>query len=238
MKVKVYDEALQSTEYRKLFDFINTEGFEPFWDFKEDMRDLKQRDLVQEAVVMGVHPTISLTRKHKDVIEFLRGVNRINLPHFLTDPAFDDFLAELDLKKLETYYENACLLEELKVGSIMLLPRDTSHLSVETAVLYDQNGITYISKGYSDGDISYAYDQKRSDYHLDLYKTSVSFERNVAGFVLKADNDAVSGNQFRSAYIKNFDFDPYCLPGSGELSKMDVPYSLEQAPVYIKRKKN
>ena len=102
MKIKINEEYLQSREYRKLFEFIQREGVEPLLDFYCDMKQLEEANLIQMAVMDGVHPTLSLVKKYKPVVEFLKTVDRVNLPTFLHDPFFREFLADLDQSQVDT----------------------------------------------------------------------------------------------------------------------------------------
>ncbi|MCI5789786.1 MAG: hypothetical protein MR031_03735 [Tenericutes bacterium] len=236
MRVKINEEYLQSREYRKLFEFIQREGVEPLLDFYCDMKQLEEANLIQMAVMDGTHPTLSLIKKYKPVVEFLKTVDRVNLPTFLHDPFFREFLADLDQSQVDTYLENARFLEDFKVSGIKIFPSSVEKLVFDSEVYYKKGQIAEVFKCYSDGDIDYSYVKNESMAGFpDVYRASVTFKKKQG--ILLLTHNYEGGSQLRSAYVSNFDFDPLDLPESSEISSYDVPYQLEKSPVFIKRKR-
>ena len=236
MKIKINEEYLQSREYRKLFEFIQREGVEPLLDFYCDMKQLEETNLIQMAVMDGMHPTLSLVKKYKLVVEFLKTVDRVNLPTFLYDPFFRELLADMDQRRIGTYLENARFLEDFKVSGIKIFPSTIEKLVFDSQVYYKKGHIAEVSKCYCDGDIDYSYLKEESMAGFpDIYRASVTFRKRQG--ILLLTHNYEGGSQLRSAYVSNFDFDPLDLPESNEVSSYNVPYQLEKSPVYVKRKR-
>ena len=229
------EKHLDSTTYRKLFEFIKAEGIEPVMAFLEDRKKASSLELVDMAICEGIHPTLSLVKQNYSFIKFLRDLKSDTLPCILTEPRIDIFLEELStsLDKLPTYIENARVLEDLHIGTVSLSDPNADLRVCMTDIFYNRKGkITDIIKFLSDGEESYIYD---SSYSTDTFQRYTVHMKD-ASYVLRAEN-LRSGYQYRGAYLNSFDFKPSSILAlENELANYYVPESLEKSKEYRKIK--
>lgn len=229
------DKQLDSTTYRKLFEFIKMEGIEPVMSFLEDRKKVSSLELVDMAICEGIHPTLSLVKQNYSFIKFLRDLKVNGLPCILTEPRIGMFLEELStsLDKLPRYIENAKVLEKLHVGTISLSDPNADLRVCMSDIYYSRKGkITDIIKFLSDGEETYIYDSSYSNNTFQRYTVHIK----DASYVLRAENHKI-GYQYRDAYLNSFDFDASSvLALESELANYYVPESLEKSKEYRKIK--
>lgn len=232
---------LDSQVYRKLFEFAQKEGVETLVSFMKDYEALLKEDSLTKAILYGKYDAMSFVRRHKAMTSFLRRLELNDVPVFLQDRNFLEFVYGLTNEAIPSYIEGARSLEELGVGSIVLVPKINDELVYRTTVFYGKDGaITDIVKQYTNGEIRYKADFEVvlvDDYKVDLaddYKAFISFPTDSGNFVISTENHE-NGFQYKYARVSDFGFNPNLLPSNKELSSYEVPQSLKDSKVFVKR---
>ena len=84
-----------SKVYRKLFELAQKEGPEAIIDFIVEYEDLKGSDLLTKSIINGRHDTLSFSKKHKAMIDFIRSLQLEKAPLFMRDLNFPRFAKTL-----------------------------------------------------------------------------------------------------------------------------------------------
>lgn len=228
--------VLQSQIYRKLFEFVQKEGIEVVTKFVSEYRELLNNDYLTRAVLQGKHDTLSFVKRHKAMVEFLKGLNVEKKCAFMTDLEFLKLMARVEEAELPKYIEGAGFLEELGIERVSLMEKNSGVVSgYQTTVWYDRNNqVSEIDKQYTNGHINYYGIGKMGSYTYDIYRTSISF-LGVSGskYVLSMENRAKGKHSFIS--VSDFGFDIATLPSRDEIWSLEVPKTLQKSREYFKR---
>lgn len=219
--------TFDSITYRKMLEFIEKEGTEPFEKFIEEVAGINEKTLIERAVIQGNQPLMGLIQRNKVVVEFLRQLQN----NFLASRV-RRFVVKTsnNMDKLDEYIENAKRLEELKVCRITFtdfMGGIVPGLST-TEIWSDKSGkITTIRKNYTDGTMIYnplAYREEYKEYAFDIFPNDRV--ENSPTFLLQTENHA-DGKQFRYAAIEDFGFNGQELPTEEELRSYEEPKTLQ-----------
>lgn len=227
------DRDLEGVSYRKLLEFMKSNGIEPMISFYEDFNKLMTRYLVFDALYKGKHPTLAFVQKHKDVVRFIRELKQDSYPKFLYDKKFLEFVKKLDDENISKQIEGARALEELGVYTVDL-GIDTTR-DCRSFIQYDDEELCGIVKYYSNGDITYRRCVGACNDEWDEYFTDVSFSTDDGNFLLSID--MLGGNSSKNKFVSvtDFGFDTSLLPSIEEFNRVDVPETLRDSKVYVKR---
>jgi len=232
--------GFDSVTYRKVLEFIQKEGTEPFEKLINDIS--KMQEPLLAAIMFGKHPTLNLVRNNKIVTEFLRqfGYYFLHNGQSYSDEKFRKFIANIseNIDKLNLYIENVKRLEELKVCMIDFRDiKDSWELHNNgmgvVKIWRKDNKITDIRKNYTDGTINYSLKIKRSKYgrYFEEYRIRVSKNEDIENsptWYIQCENGD-SGKQYRYAWIEDFGFNGELLPTNEELSSYEEPQTLKLA---------
>lgn len=235
--------GFDSITYRKIFEFIQKEGIEPFIKLVDDIASVRESELVNAAIFQRKQPTAGLVRRNKVVVEFLRQFQSYFLnPGFdntgINNTSFREFITSTsnNMDKLSKYIENSIRLEELKICHIKFanlkdhwLLQDTGFGRVQ--VWSKSGSITTIRKNYTDGIISYnpIRDRNYEEEGYEEFGVNISPNKTVENsptWLLQCENHE-DGRQFRYALIEDFAFNGEQLPTGEELSSYEEPQTLK-----------
>lgn len=234
MEIKLPEKKLDSTYFRVLFELAKKESPEALQNLLRDLKELERMSLGHTAIFKGTHPTLSLTSKNKSTIKFLRERKKelegLNLLRFDVADSVNQLVGNPSL--LDTYLENARLLESYRIGNVKLPETESGLYGFNTPVsIYkDLKGtIEEIVKYYTDGEFKYTVYPASKKVGKIIYEAySADLSREVpATWVLGTENRS-TGYQYRTIYIENFAFDTTKLPTEEELQSYDFPLSLKQ----------
>lgn len=196
----------QSEIYRKLFELAKREGIEVVSSFVREYRELvNSEDFLTKAILSGKHDTLAFTKRHKVMIEFIRGLNTDKKCAFMTDHEFLKLMSRINFDDLDSFIEGAGLLEELEIEKVSLMSKTCGIISgYKTTVWYnDLNDVTQIDKQYSNGLINYRGIKPMGLYNYDIYRASISFLGTPGSkYVLSMENRTKG----KHAYISVSDF--------------------------------
>ena len=221
MKIKLQEKKLDSTYFRVLFELAKKESPEALQNLLRDLKKLERMSLGHTAIFKGTHPTLSLTSKNKSTINLLRFDVANSVNQLVGNPSL-----------IDTYLENARLLESYRIGNVKLPETESGLYGFNTPVsIYkDLKGtIEEIVKYYTDGEFKYTVYPASKKVGKIIYEAySADLSREVpATWVLGIENRS-TGYQYRTIYIENFAFDTTKLPTEEELQSYDFPLSLKQ----------
>jgi hypothetical protein len=230
---------LDSTSYRKVFEYIKENGIEQLLSFSNYLDLIQGMDFkafLVERLFYKKDTFREIAQKNEDAIEFIKSLGifgeKIIYNHH-QELSFNSFIKDTSSKisNLDIFISNATLLEQLKVGRIVLSRNIAdSALAHHRMEIYRNNegNITDIFKVYSDADISYCGSEVESDGINRLYEEYVyGFGKVQPSIVLVSENHE-NKEQYRYAYIKDFGFNASMLPCEKELSSYEVPKSLRK----------
>lgn len=223
-----------SKVYRKLFELAQKEGPEAIIDFIIEYEDLKGSDLLTKSIISGTHDTLSFSKKHKAMIDFIRSQSLEKVPHFMRDLNFPRFAKTLTEEKIPSYIEGAKALEELQVERISILDRTNGIICYPTIIYYDENKIESINKQYTNGVAIYQHIPEGTNSKTEMYRNSISFSHNTSRIALSTEIKK-NGQVYTTADLSDFGFDIEALPSYEELTSLTPPESLQKSKVYIKR---
>lgn len=229
MKAIINEKDLQSTAYRRLFECAKTEGTEPLINLVREMIALENSDVINQSVLEGRNELLSLSRRHKDLISYIRSYSKdFNKYGFKLNSLKNlEILKEIqrDEKLLDKYLENARLLEELKVGLIDFVG-GLEYQTIETIIFRDKTEtITDIIKKYTNGNIvrvSPEHEEGIFSSKITYTIDSSNLESSDKLWLLTAENHA-DLRQFRYFNINSFGFDASALPNEEEISSYEIP---------------
>lgn len=228
---------LQSQIYRKLFELAEKEGIEVVTSFVKEYRELvNSEDFLTKAVLSGKHDTLSFTRRHKLMVEFLKGLNLDRKPAFMTDLEFLKLMNRIDEKDISSFIEGASFLEELGIERVSLMEKNSGVVSgYRTTVWYDNNNqVSEIDKIYTNGLINYYGIGKMGSYTYDIYRASISFlGAPDSKYVLSMENRKKGQHSFIA--VSDFSFDTSTFPSKDEIWSLEVPKTLVKSKEYFKR---
>lgn len=222
------EDALESTSYRLLFEYVQKEGIEPTIKFMKDMNAVLNKNnlLVKQAVLYGNNELLTLVKRNLDIVKYLREHEK-DLRFFdLTRKEVLNTLTELskNISLLGQYLDNAKLLEELKVSKISFFNFPFLK-SYDFGIWHDYTGkIIYIKKYYTDGEmlsfdpermIDKAHNYWEIPFHIDTRDETLSF-------VFEANNHK-NGFQSRKIEITNFGFAGSKLPTEEDIQSYEMP---------------
>ncbi len=224
--MKTWIRDLEGIKYRKLFEYMKQYGVEPFRDFFADYNELRDEDLLLMAILDRRHGTLSLTKKHSDVLRIIRELEHGRETFFQKDFAY--LFDTVDEDNLPKCIEGAYALEELGIAKVSSIP--VSWKGATTYIDYNEKDQIYaIEKFYTNGDIRY------KPWETGAFSTLISFkEQSNGNFIIQVQNE-IGKPEYRYAYISDFCFDPSLLPSSDELSSLEPPKSLTESKVYVKK---
>ena len=230
-------EILQSEIYRRLFELAKKEGIEVVCSFVREYRELvNSEDFLTKAIFSGKHDTLAFTKRHKVMIDFIRGLNTDKKCAFMTDYEFLKLMGRINSNDLDSFIEGAGLLEELEVEKISLIDKNCGIISgYKTTVWYNEsNEVTQIDKQYSNGLINYRGIKPMGSYNCDIYRASVSF-LGIPGskYVLSMENRTKGKHAYIS--VSDFAFTPEDLPSKDEVWSLEVPKTLIKSKEFYKR---
>lgn len=229
MNIEIHSDYMDSTYYRILFELIKELGIDAIQNLLNDLKELEKESLGEDAILQGKHRTLSLINRNKKVVEYLRKHKKElegkDLLHPYVRSVINELVHNPDL--LDTYLENAKLLEKYKIGIIEIVSKMHDGLffvNINTGIYYNKaNEITNIIKYYTDGEIEYLH--MREEYYN--YKEVKSTLKGVpTSWILRTENHA-DGRQFRYIYITGFDFNPEKFPTEEELQSYELPSELK-----------
>lgn len=229
MEVKLPEKQLDSTRFRVLFELAKEEGPEALQRLLDDLQIIEGSSLGYTAIFRGKHPTLSLTSKNKKVISYLREHKNELVGLKLLQESVTTSVKELvsNPNLLDTYLENARLLESYRIGNIDILPSHLDLLNINSRAFYDKEGrIIDITKHYTDGKINYfPLSEPQGRYRQQMILCRID-ESTPTTWVLKTEN-CESGWQYRAISIKDFSLDTSKLPSEEELQSYDFAPSLK-----------
>ena len=223
-----------SKVYRKLFELAQKEGPEAIIDFIVEYEDLKGSDLLTKSIINGRHDTLSFSKKHKAMIDFIRSLQLEKAPHFMRDLNFPRFAKTITEEKIPTYIEGAKALEDLQVKNIRILDKVNGIICYPTIIYYDEDNITSISKQYTNGVTIYQHISEGTNLKTEMYRNSITFSHNTPRIALSTE--IKKDEQIHTeADLSDFGFDIDTLPTYEELTSLTPPESLQKSKVYVKR---
>ena len=229
--------VLQSEIYRKLFELAKREGIEVVSSFVREYRELvNSEDFLTKAILSGKHDTLGFTKRHRAVIEFLRGLDLDRKPAFMRDYEFLKLMDRSSSTDLDLFIEGAGLLEELEVEKVSLMSKTCGIISgYKTTVWYDDsNEVTQIDKQYSNGLINYRGINPMGTYNYDIYRAAISFLGTPGSkYVLSMENRSKGKHAYIS--VSDFAFTPEDLPSKDEICSLEVPKTLIKSKEFYKR---
>ena len=227
----------QSEIYRKLFELAKREGIEVVSSFVREYRELvNSEDFLTKAILSGKHDTLAFTKRHKVMVEFLRGLDLDIKPAFMTDYEFLKLMSRSSSTDLDLFIEGAGLLEELGIEKISLMSKTCGIISgYKTTVWYnDLNDITQIDKQYSNGLINYRGIKPMGSYNYDIYRAAISFLGTPGSkYVLSMENRTKEKHAYIS--VSDFALTERDLPSKDEIWSLEVPKTLIKSKEYFKR---
>lgn len=229
MKIIVRSECMDSTFYRVLFELAKEVGTGELLNLLYDLVSLKNLSLEKEIIFEGKHRSLSLISRNKKVVDYLRKHKKELEAKNLTDQNIISVVNELvdNPSLLDTYLENARLLEKYKIEKIKIVSKkyeDIFHININQEIYYNKsNKIIAIRKYYTDGEIECIRVEEGYDYK----EMNCALKGEVStSWILHTENHE-NGMQFRSIYITGFDFNPEKLPTEEELQSYELPSSLK-----------
>jgi len=244
MEIKINENRLESTAYRRLFECAKEVGPGRLFHLVQDMIALQNADIINESVLNGMNRLIELTKRNKETISYIRKYNKeLKIGNFkLANLQTYKLLGELlkDVALLDKYIENARILEELKIGAITLVNNDAlEYFNEASGILYFKNEtgqITDIIRSFTDGritEITPEMEDENSDVYNIRFKirsTPINKEGKIIEippyWLLKTENHKY-GVQHRYFFTNGFNFDASKLPTEEELSGYELPSYLK-----------
>lgn len=221
---------LDSTTYRKLLEFIKKEGAETFISFFDDYTKVKEQSLIFKALCEGKHPLLSLVKKHRSTVGFIRELDD-SYPCILLERNLPQLLNSITSENISQQIDTAMALEELRISSVTIGGLEDSRKSYQTLIKYHNGEIDGICKYYSNGELNYVLN--RNAGWVD-YNTYVRFGSDSGNFLLGVQN-VITHEQERYINLTDFTFDANLLPSEVELARIEPPKSLTDSKVYVKK---
>lgn len=222
------NEYNEGAGYKRIFECAKNEGIEETLNLFRQMEELQKIDLTRWAIIGGVHHTLSLTKKYKGVIKYLREYKK-DLQSIIFSN--ENLIKSLEIAKnnpkiLETYIENMRMLEELKIDRVEIVELRNllnRYYYLEIHRL-SQTRAKVTQKYYTDGKIELDDHNTKINEHIirRLFEISNKSTEEQTTFLIN-----VSNNNHRNIEITGFDFNSEYLPSEEELSSCDIPYALK-----------
>lgn len=230
MEIKLPTKQLNSTRFRVLFELAKEEGPEALQKLLSELKMIeRQHSLGHEAIFRGEHSTLSLTRRNKSVIAYLREhKNELTGIYLLSDDINSAITSLVENPSLlDTYIETARTLESYRVGNINVLSNNVNGVNIKSQVFYNKDGqIIHITKHYTDGFIIYLpLEEPQERYNRQIINCDLDTSVSTT-WVLRTENTD-TGWQYRTISIKDFAIDTSKLPSEEEIQSYDFPPSLK-----------